>query len=35
MVIPVDGRMLRVTRTGGPGGPRVERFGRYLFVPLR
>ncbi len=35
MVIPVDGRMLRVTRTGGPDGPRVERFGRYLFVPLR
>ena len=35
MVIPVDGRMLRVTRTDGADGPLVERFGRYLFVPLR
>lgn len=37
MVIPVDGRMLRVTRTSGvPGAePKVERFGRYVFVPLR
>jgi protein-L-isoaspartate(D-aspartate) O-methyltransferase len=37
MVIPVDGRMLRVTRTSDrPGAePRVERLGSYRFVPLR
>ncbi len=32
MVVPVDGRMLRVT-AGEP--PRIERFGHYRFVPLR
>jgi protein-L-isoaspartate(D-aspartate) O-methyltransferase len=32
MVIPVDGRMLRVRST--PVGPEVERSGYYRFVPL-
>lgn len=32
LVIPVDGRMLRVTAE--PGGPRTERHGWYRFVPL-
>jgi protein-L-isoaspartate(D-aspartate) O-methyltransferase len=32
MVIPVDGIMLRVTRT--PDGTDIDRHGRYLFVPL-
>jgi protein-L-isoaspartate(D-aspartate) O-methyltransferase len=37
MVIPVAGRMLKVTRTSGSPGaePRVERHGHYRFVPLR
>ncbi len=33
LVAPVDGRMLRVTRT--PQGPRVSKHGHYSFVPLR
>lgn len=32
MVIPVDGVMLRVTRTEGQ--PRIEEHGRFMFVPL-
>lgn len=34
LVVPVDGRMVRVRRRPG-GEPSVERFGGYRFVPLR
>lgn len=35
MVIPVDGRMYRVTRGAGPDAePQVEKHGHYRFVPL-
>lgn len=34
MVIPVDGRMWRVTAVPAPQPVRIERFGYYRFVPL-
>ncbi|GAA3654655.1 fibrillarin-like rRNA methylase [Nocardioides ginsengisoli] len=35
LVGPVRGEMLRVTREAALERPRIERHGRYLFVPLR
>jgi protein-L-isoaspartate(D-aspartate) O-methyltransferase len=34
LVIPVNGRMLRVTRPSDDGPPTVEEHGWYRFVPL-